>query len=484
MSENTTTFNPIDALGVQLDEDGNIVCKHCGNKADELLEVRINGGIEAWCVDCVDNANLSECECCEKFVEETFTVYINGTPEDWCQECVDKALADGIIHKCDHCGDYSDSAREVVTRTGGWHRNRVTETWCEDCVVDDAYQCDHCGEWFSSCCVEEYRLWNGNDILLCASCYSDNYGWCAGCDDLVLYDDREEGSDDEWYCPSCIDNHRRSDNLECYNHTCGTFFWLDDGTCKALWDLSDDERRLLFLGIELETDDNDDPNDLADDLADAYSHKSIVMKEDGSLSDDGVEIVSQPMTPKWHLESDMWPNITQIVRNHGGRSHDPGTCGLHIHMSRDFFTDDDAVYRLDRLFNRFRSQLLKFSRRSEYQLRWCRLEEEDVLAAIKDVKTRKDEWKAKKRCAGRYEAINNTNASTVEVRLWRGTLNIVTLKATIQLTAGLALIVNTMEDRLADTLTWSGVKTLVRYALEAEGISHEELDQYLASRNL
>ena len=70
------------------------------------------------------------------------------------------------------------------------------------------------------------------------------------------------------------------------------------------------------------------------------------------------------------------------------------------------------------------------------------------------------------------------------MRLWRGTLNMTTFKATVQLTAGLALIVNKMEDRLADTLTWSGVKTLVRFALESEGIGHNELDEYLASRDL
>ena len=41
-----------------------------------------------------------------------------------------------------------------------------------------------------------------------------------------------------------------------------------------------------------------------------------------------------------------------------------------------------------------------------------------------------------------------------------------------------------MGDKLADQLTWSMVKTLVRYALEASGIPHDDLDAYLKERGL
>ena len=38
---------------------------------------------------------------------------------------------------------------------------------------------------------------------------------------------------------------------------------------------------------------------------------------------------------------------------------------------------------------------------------------------------------AKNSCAGRYTAVNLTNSDTVEIRMFRGTLKLNTLKATL-----------------------------------------------------
>ncbi|MBQ3339813.1 MAG: hypothetical protein IJG82_09540 [Atopobiaceae bacterium] len=427
--------------------------------------------------------NIHTCDHCNQTFEGDLTsVFWHDCYEEWCPECVATALEEEMIVECEHCGQLTWTWDEVITTQGNWRRDGETEVWCRDCVNDNASRCDECDELFANSELDGHTLWNGREITLCYNCNYDAFYTCEDCCELVHADDMQRGSDDEPYCPNCIDRHVRSENLHGYHHTSGSWFWLDDGSSKQWYDLTEEQRKAMYLGIELETDGNDDASSLADDIAEDYGGTMVVCKEDGSLDDEGVEIVSQPMTPKYHLEGGMWEKIADIVIDHGGRSHDAGTCGLHIHISRAFFTDD-AVYRLDRLFHRFRTQLLRFSRRSEYQLRWCSLEEDD-LAEIKDVDERKKAWGDKKRFAGRYEAINNTNGKTVEVRLWRGTLNMTTFKATVQLTAGLALIVNKMEDRLADTLTWSGVKTLVRFALESEGIGHNELDEYLASRDL
>ena len=423
------------------------------------------------------------CAVCGCTSEELLTVTnASGDEVLMCEHCVDEAKARGDIHVCDQCGSLVVEVREVVTDYS-WRNGEETEMWCSECVNDDTHTCSECGRLVSDYVIEEHLLYSGRWVQICNGCFDNHYFECPDCEYLCHSEDGEYGTDGERYCPDCVGSHLHGDNLQGYGHTSGINFRMDDGTSKLRWEMSEEELKAMYLGIELETDGNDDANDLADDINYAYDDRYVECKEDGSLNDEGVEIVSQPMTPKYHLTSGMWEEIADIVRRHGGTSHDAGSCGLHIHISRAFF-EDDAVYRLDRLFHRFRSQLLRFSRRSDYQLRWCNLEEEDELAEIPDIEDRKEEWKSKKRFAGRYEAVNNTNPSTVEIRLWRGTLNMVTFKATVQLTAGLAYIVNTMEDRLADSLTWSGVKTLVRYALEAEGIGHEELDQYLESRGL
>ena len=182
----------------------------------------------------------------------------------------------------------------------------------------------------------------------------------------------------------------------------------------------------------------------------------------------------------------MWERITGLVKEHGGKSHDAGTCGLHIHISRDYFKDHDAVYRLDRLFHVFERQFIEFSRRSGSQMEWCEIDDDSELRDEKDVEDRKAIWYSKKNSGyrARYQAVNDTNYNTVEIRLWRGTLNVETIRATIEMTAGLAIVANSMSDELAETLTWGMLKLLVRFALEQNGLPHDDLDAYLSRRHL
>ena len=59
-----------------------------------------------------------------------------------------------------------------------------------------------------------------------------------------------------------------------------------------------------------------------------------------------------------------------------------------------------------------------------------------------------------------------------------------TIRATIEMTAGLAIVANSMSDELAETLTWGMLKLLVRFALEQNGLPHDDLDAYLSRRHL
>lgn len=422
--------------------------------------------------------NITICEHCGAESENLFEVTNRyGRTVHWCEDCVDEHA-----YRCEHCGEYCEETFTVTTRVS-WYGN-TREEWCESCVDSDASECECCNDLFSEDCIRNETLYNGVEVTVCPDCMESEYRWCDDCGCLVPEDDVEYDDYDNRYCPNCIGRHERSENLESYHHTRGMKFFFGDRSFKYAYDLNRDERKKLFLGVELETDYNDDRNELADDLMRAFTNEEIECKEDGSLNDNGVEIVSQPMEPLFHLESGMWERITSIVECHDGRSHDAGSCGLHIHISRDYFKNHDAVYRLDRIFHRFESQLVRFSRRRDYDLHWCRISDDTDLAEIKDIVERKQKWRDKKSYAGRYEAVNDTNSATVEIRLWRGTLNDETLRATIEMTAGLAIIANSMSDEFADALTWSMVKMLVRFALEQNGLPHDDLDAYLNRRGL
>lgn len=429
-----------------------------------------------------DTSNLVKCDHCGQLVDLDETTVNDVDGETWCEECCERDA-----HWCEHCCNYTSWDTYTVGVGYRWGRGFSHEEWCRDCVDSDAVECSDCGELFSasSDAIDQYDTWDGDSVDLCVECRDENWRECYHCGNIVPYNDTYYDDNDDACCPDCYESHRRSDNLESYSHTIGEWFWQDDGTKVLEWERSKEQRRRLYLGIELETSDNDNPSDLADDLIDEFTHDRLCCKQDCSIGSDGVEIVSQPMTPLCHLSHGMWETVADIVRRHGGVSHDGGRCGLHIHISRDFFRDHDAVYRLDRLFTRFRPQLVNFSRRGSYEVqRWCGIDTEDELAKVDDVEKRKAEWYRKKGYAGRYQAVNDTCYNTVEIRLWRGTLNQQTFRATVELTAGLAIICNTMGDKLADQLTWSMVKTLVRYALEASGIPHDDLDAYLKERGL
>ncbi len=62
----------------------------------------------------------------------------------------------------------------------------------------------------------------------------------------------------------------------------------------------------------------------------------IYCKHDGSL-EDGFEIVTHPMSLEYHEKHMPWAAVLQEAVSMGYRSHQAGTCGLHIHVSRSAF---------------------------------------------------------------------------------------------------------------------------------------------------
>ena len=155
-------------------------------------------------------------------------------------------------------------------------------------------------------------------------------------------------------------------------------------------------------------------------------------------------------------------------------SHQTSTCGLHLHVNRNAFSDnqeeqDEVISRILYFVEHHWNELLKFSRRSEYAMnRWAaRYGYEHTPKAIMD--------KAKKGGNGRYAAVNLCNYHTVEFRLFRGTLKYNTFIATIQLVNRIcdAAMYNT-DDSIAK-LSWSDF---------VADVTEPELIQYLKERQL
>jgi hypothetical protein len=186
-----------------------------------------------------------------------------------------------------------------------------------------------------------------------------------------------------------------------------------------------------------------------------------------------VEIVTHPCTLDYHMTRLDWRKICATAREYGYTSHDAGTCGLHVHASRRALGDtygarELTIAKLILLVDRLEDPLTTFSRRDVTSLeRWAKIaktgvtpddSESEALSKIQDAMS-----------YDRYVAVNTQPEYTVEFRIFRGTLRVETILASIQLVDLLC--------RWAMTHTLNEVRS-VTWARLCEGIDR---DGYLYS---
>lgn len=345
---------------------------------------------------------------------------------------------------CSHCG-------ELIVDENYGHING--EIICSECIDRYCTTCERCGAlmWDSDSYGDDYTV-------LCRSCYENHYTRCYECDALIHNDDSYE-YDGEYYCRECYDNVCCGDSIHDYNYKPEPVFY---GNGKR------------YFGVELEIDIGGKDCAYADEiLAIANdSDEHIYIKSDGSLND-GMEIVTHPMTLEYH-KNFCWDDIMRKAVSLGYRSHQTSTCGLHVHVNRTAFSDnreeqDEIISRILYFIEHHWNELLKFSRRSEYTMnRWAaRYGYEHTPKAIMD--------KAKKSCCGRYAAVNLCNYHTIEFRMFRGTLKYNTFIASIELVNRICDVAMYNTDDSIAKISWSDF---------VADITEPELIQYLKERNL
>ena len=84
-----------------------------------------------------------------------------------------------------------------------------------------------------------------------------------------------------------------------------------------------------YFGVELEIDEGGKNGDNADTLLGIGNRvaEHIYIKSDGSLSD-GMEIVTHPMSLRYHKDKMPWAEIMRSAIRMDYRSHKTSTCGL------------------------------------------------------------------------------------------------------------------------------------------------------------
>lgn len=410
--------------------DGQVICPHC---------------LETECAPCDDCGVI----CLKDNMRTTYDGRLI------CEDCFGSNY-----FICEDCEQVYPVDMAVTVNECCWDERVV----CEDCVTsDDNYaRCDSCGEWYTSnhISLSDHGRTHSGIRNICDGC-EDDYVICENCGDIVPMDEAEWCEEDDCYrCSRCHD--------ECVIRSYG---YKPDPIFGTLDPCTDGLGRYngtaLTFGVELECDKGRDP-EAAARAVQALTDR-LYIKHDGSLSN-GYEVVTHPGTLAWHTEKFPWADVCKVSLDHGFKSHDAQTCGLHIHIGNNQFgqtwKQKHAVgAKLAVLCDVLWPEIEQFSRRGRGGcdhwasrndcLRGLRygMDEETAVDALYNYASN-----------DRYKAVNLTNAYTVELRFNRGTLKHETILASLQLASNLTKFAMSHTVNECIDAKWSDILAVDTYA--------------------
>lgn len=307
--------------------------------------------------------------------------------DQYCEDCHNDLYCD-----CQKCGDIITIEASIASNSGS--------IYCNDCYSGIFVDCIDCENEIRRSRANVYA---GDSY--CEDCYHERFSSCCRCGDTVV--DEEAFCDDygDRYCDDC----KPSSIIKEYSYTPDLQFLTT----------SKDSDTNKFYGIELEVERKESiikPDQMAETV-NAKTRGEFYFKKDGSL-DNGFEIVSHPMSIEFIKDKkDMFKNMFDCLVEKGYRSYQTDTCGMHLHISRKAF-GTWHLYRFMKFFDDNKDFILEISQRKAKNLNeWASLEELEREQILRKIKNKRNQSR-------RYQAINLENDETVEVRIFRGTLNL------------------------------------------------------------
>lgn len=456
-----------------ISETDSIACDECGTVGNEedLYNVFTSNDVKLVCKECLqnmlDDGEVFQCDECGDYYE-----WNNGEHDNSHHYCHSCYIANNLF-RCEDCGNIyaSEDCTNVIENWRGDCRSVCGS--CLDEGLDDGnyFCCDHCGNYYT----ENYV--HVNNITICDECYDDHYVTCEECGDYILYDNSYCDEDGElYYCSDCW-NEGDYDNNSIKNYS-----YKPTPMFNLTLDEMDNDYNILYEGVELEVDNGTSKYAAAkavrEGSRDNSGKNNLYCKSDGSLCS-GFEIVSHPSTLKYHTEEMHWDDIFNTLKEYRFRSHDTDTCGLHVHVNRDFFGEsvneqDLHIAKLIMLVDKFWDKIVVFSRRKLSNLnRWA--SKNNIEITEDDLTTEIIEKVKSEKVKGRYRAINLQNTHTVEFRIFRGTLKYNTFLATLQFVETLCCYAKQIN--LSDI--WK-----VNFEDVFNNTEYTELREYLAEKEL
>lgn len=176
-----------------------------------------------------------------------------------------------------------------------------------------------------------------------------------------------------------------------------------------------------FLGLEMEFHRCGESDERANHII-ADLNKIVYAKHDGSLHN-GMEFVTHPCTPKFHMQNIDYGAFFSRVQSLNGQSG--ANSGLHIHVNRDFFKTHEAIAKVVRFAENNFKTLMQFSGRTDEDSNWCA----QYGYTVKEL-TRI--YEVAQESGQKYRAVNLRPNHTIEFRMFRSTQDVNRIHAYIQ----------------------------------------------------
>lgn len=379
------------------------------------------------------------CTQCNRYYSADHNDLIKYHGDIYCENCVEDYFL-----RCYECDEYTHEDDVIYDSNG--------DAYCPDCASEYLYYCNECGDYY----IEENMIWDIENNNMCHQCFESSFYICDHCGSFVHSGDAFY-VDGSHYCNECYEDHSIIHDWD-YKPSILNFH-------------GENER---YLGVELEVDEGGRDEDNAQSVLDYVGENHAYCKYDGSL-DNGFEVVTHPATLEYHMHHIDWEGTLQELRYLGYTSHDAGTCGLHVHMNRKGFGNtieeqDLGISKVLFFIERHWDKVVKFSRRTYSQLdKWAARYLDDEPSHPEDV------LEYAKGDMSRYRCVNLCNYSTVEIRVFRGSLVYETVMATLQFCDLMYDIAELPLEEVMD-ITWNDFKEM--------GSKYKEFTSYAERRGL
>lgn len=308
---------------------------------------------------------------------------------EWCGDPYMIPPAGDLYHWRTHAEQYG--AEGVIMWT-------FSDSLCRTCA-DDARECDGCNELYNG---DLMFYLDYDDNHYCQSCYDECTFYCEFCNWRVNNShDLDECADEH---DAEYDGGSTSGGIHSYSYKPRPLFFdkSDEGSQSYHNDTP-------YMGFELEVEFGSETRitDAADKMESMLGTHAY-LKADGSIVR-GFEIVTHPHTLNAYHNHFDWSFLDWASSN-GGLSWRTDTCGLHVHISRSSFRSLVHQALFTYLIQNNEEQMVRLAGRRTH---WAKFGEGDA-PVLKKVKVGQA-W-------DRYQAVNMLNVSTVEVRIFKGSL--------------------------------------------------------------